>query len=188
MTSEDDANGSDEERTETGEQRQRRAVDVAREGGGERELRRPPRPETYRPPPGYYEQQASAFGGRGTVEYGADERQQRGWQQVPRRRSGGREPKRGRNTTESGRESTPASEGGERDEGDADESEAEGKATTDEIPKYGGPFEPDWRSRRRWGRSEAELQAYERRVDRALERQRDFQRNKSGQPYHRGRR
>ncbi|WP_433625477.1 hypothetical protein [Halomicrococcus sp. NG-SE-24] len=199
MAPEDDATESgegDEERTETDEERQRRIADAASERGeAEREGRR--RPDTYRPPLGYPQQRTNAYGGRGgSGGYGVDEPQQRGWQQVPRRQFGGREPERGRRAGAGRRESASAPERGEGDERESDESEAgrsedEGEETEEEeteIPKYGGPFEPDWQSRRRWGRSEAELRSYEYRIDRALERQRDLQRNKSGQPYHRGRR
>ncbi|RBI61559.1 hypothetical protein DMJ13_12685 [halophilic archaeon] len=200
MAPEDDATESgegDEERTETDEERQRRIADAASERG-EADPAGRRRPETYRPPLGYPQQQANAYGGRGASGgYGFDERQQGGWQQVPRRQIGGREPERGRRAG-AGREPASAPERGERAERGSDESEAEGSEEETEgeetgeekteVPKYGGPFEPDRQSRRRWGRREAELRSYEHRTDRALERQRDLQRNKSGQPYHRGRR
>jgi hypothetical protein len=66
--------------------------------------------------------------------------------------------------------------------------EREGDEQREDVPRYGGPLETARQSRRRWGRNENELRAYERRIDRAIARQRDLQRDKSGQPYHRGRR
>ncbi|WP_458207045.1 hypothetical protein [Haladaptatus sp. NG-SE-30] len=82
--------------------------------------------------------------------------------------------------------------------------EEEVREPTD-VPKYGGPRDPDWERRRMHRRQEgrdadvrrreadtrshdAEIRQYERRASAALARQRDLQRDKSGRRYHRGRR
>jgi len=96
----------------------------------------------------------------------------------------------GENETDSGGDETDSGEDEartERREGERQE-EREGGEQREEVPRYGGPVESTRQSRGRWGRNENELRAYERRIDRAIARQRDLQRDKSGQPYHRGRR
>ncbi|WP_327050880.1 hypothetical protein [Halomicrococcus gelatinilyticus] len=93
-------------------------------------------------------------------------------------------------TTDSGGDETDRGEDEartERREGERQE-EREGGEQREEVPRYGGRLESTRQSRGRWGRNENELRAYERRIDRAIARQCDLQRDKSGQPYHRGRR
>ncbi|WP_458190386.1 hypothetical protein [Haladaptatus sp. NG-WS-4] len=75
---------------------------------------------------------------------------------------------------------------------EAEESTTEETEQPTEVPKYGGPCDPDWERRR--GRREprerrsADARQYERRANAILSRQPDVQRDEGRRRYHRGRR
>ncbi|MCO8246783.1 MULTISPECIES: hypothetical protein [unclassified Haladaptatus] len=86
----------------------------------------------------------------------------------------------------------------ERDEDDGDEvpessrDETERESNTGDVPKYGGPRDPNWRRQRelakaRHRRRDEEIRRYERRADVALSRQRDLAVEKGGKRYRHGR-
>ena len=86
----------------------------------------------------------------------------------------------------------------ERDEDDAGEvpessqGETERESNTGDVPKYGGPRDPNWRRQRelantRHRRRDEEIRRYERRADVTLSRQRDLAVEKGGKRYRHGR-
>lgn len=114
-----------------------------------------------------------------------------------RGRYGSRIPKHEREASgEDGRE-TAVREAGTESKGEEEEEDEERKSETEEIPKYGGPRDPEWERRRQSVRERAEqrqrqrdeeIRQYEWRANAALTRQGDLQVGKGGRRYHRGRR
>ncbi|MFH5797486.1 hypothetical protein [Haladaptatus sp. CMAA 1911] len=171
----DDASRS-EERHEGRSHEERR-----HEGESHEERPHPPagsaRYEGRRPPEGEFERPVGSSSYRG--------------------RYGSRIPKHEREENDEGGREIEVRKSEAESKGERKEEEETRKEETGEIPKYGGPRDPEWKRRRQLVRERTEqrrrqrddeIRQYEWRTDAALTRQGDLQVEKGGRRYHRGRR